>query len=84
MKDKSDTNPVNYCSHAIEDLRATSKQLEVREALTRRSRVAKLRADFEVHREAMKTAIEAVGHSRPKKTGMYMSTFAQSWYCRMD
>jgi hypothetical protein len=26
-----------------------------------------LRADFEVHREAMKTAIEAVGHARPEK-----------------
>ncbi|CAB3801181.1 hypothetical protein [Pararobbsia alpina] len=34
------------------------------------------RADIEVHCEAMKTAIEAVGHSRPEKTGMYMSTHA--------
>jgi len=34
------------------------------------------RADVEVHREAMKTAIEAVGHSRPEKAGMYMSTYA--------
>jgi integrase len=34
------------------------------------------RADIEVHRAAMKTAIEAVGHSRPEKTGMYMSTYA--------
>jgi integrase len=34
------------------------------------------RADIEVHREAMRTAIEAVGHSRPEKTGMYMSTYA--------
>lgn len=34
------------------------------------------RADIEVHRIAMKAAIEAVGHSRPEKTGMYMSTYA--------
>jgi integrase len=34
------------------------------------------RAEVEAHREAMKTAIEAVGHSKPEKTGMYISTYA--------
>jgi len=33
------------------------------------------RADIERHREAMKEAIEAAGHSKPEKTGMYISTF---------
>jgi integrase len=32
--------------------------------------------DIETHRKALKAAIEAVGHSMPKKTGMYMSTRA--------
>jgi integrase len=34
------------------------------------------RPDIETHRKAMKVAIEAVGHSRPEKTGMYISTHA--------
>jgi len=34
------------------------------------------RPDIETHREAMKVAIEAVGHSKPSKTGMYLSTDA--------
>jgi integrase len=34
------------------------------------------RADIETHREAMKAAIEAAGHSKPEKTGMYISTYA--------
>jgi integrase len=34
------------------------------------------RPDIEVHRAAMKEAIEAAGHSMPSKTGMYMSTYA--------
>jgi integrase len=34
------------------------------------------RPDIETHREAMKEAIEAVGHSKPSKTGMYLSTYA--------
>jgi len=34
------------------------------------------RPDIEAHRAAMKVAIEAVGHSAPKKAGMYISTYA--------
>ncbi len=33
------------------------------------------RPDIEVHRAAMKVAIEAAGHSKPSKTGMYISTY---------
>jgi integrase len=34
------------------------------------------RADIEAHREAMRVVIEGAGHSKPEKTGMYISTYA--------
>lgn len=34
------------------------------------------RPDIETHKAEMKEAIEAVGHSKPSKTGMYISTYA--------